>query len=271
MAKRVKSESMQNIDLVGQQPAQKWPSLGRVLVSLALLVAGIGSVIGLIPDGAGGANPIEVTSGTSAATYRLVTDLAEEGPSWLHTFVELATEGTVVLLVLMLVAIWWTGRRRGAQIVAGTVLVGAGMTTAYLISEVIKVAVNEERPCRALPGVEIAVACPSVGDWSFPSNHSVIAAGLAVGLALVAPRFALLTLPLAAVAGALRVVAGVHYPHDVLAGIVLGGTVTAATVIILTPLATHLVRWLSTIRALRFLVLADAPRTAGPGPTGVGR
>ncbi|MBB4959845.1 phosphatase PAP2 family protein [Micromonospora polyrhachis] len=264
MAKRVESGSMRNSDVVSEHPAQQRLLVpGRLLAALAVLAVGAGLLLWLTPAGWTGPRPVEVTNGASAATYRLITDLVGEGPDWLHMLVELATEGSVLILVFLLVWTWWTGRRRGAQIVGGTVLVGLGMTSAYLTSEVFKLIVDEERPCRALSGVETVVTCPGIGDWSFPSNHTTIAAGLAVGLAVVAPRIAALTLPLAALAAALRVLAGVHYPHDVLAGFVLGGAVTAATVIALTPLATYVIRWMGSIPAFRFLVLANAPRTAG--------
>lgn len=76
-----------------------------------------------------------------------------------------------------------------------------------------------------------------VGDWSFPSNHATLAAGLAVGLAVLRPRLGMVTLPLAGAAALLRVLVGVHYPHDVLAGAALGGAVVAAVLLALLPLA----------------------------------
>ncbi|XPR82345.1 phosphatase PAP2 family protein [Streptomyces prasinus] len=90
---------------------------------------------------------------------------------------------------------------------------------------------DEERPCRALrTGVDLVAECPGAGDWSFPSNHATLAAGLAVGLAVLWPRLAAITLPLAGVVALLRVLVGVHYPHDV-----LGGAVVAAVLLAFMP------------------------------------
>lgn len=115
-------------------------------------------------------------------------------------------------------------------------MIGVGTVAAYAISEALKLVVDEERPCRALRGVEAIAECPRTGDWSFPSNHATLAAALAVGLAMLWPRLATLTLSLAGAAGLLRVLVGVHYPHDVLAGAILGGTVVAAVLLAVMPL-----------------------------------
>ena len=90
-------------------------------------------------------------------------------------------------------------------------------------------------------GIEVIADCPASGDWSFPSNHATLATGLAVGLAVLWPRLAALPLPLAGAAALLRVLVGVHYPHDVLAGALLGGAVVAAALLAFLPSAQRVV------------------------------
>lgn len=58
---------------------------------------------------------------------------------------------------------------------------------------------------------------------AFPSGHSQVAGVLAVVAILVAPRYGLAVAAGCLVIGASRVMIGVHYPGDVLAGLVLGG------------------------------------------------
>lgn len=214
----------------------------RLLGSAVSLGAGAGTVAWLMPEGTDEGGPAKVVDGVSASGYRWVTETVADAPSWASTAMELATEGTLVILGLLLVAVWWIAvRRREAYGVAGTMLTGVGTVAAYVISEAVKVVVDEERPCRVVRGAAAAIAeCPEVGDWSFPSNHATLAAGLAIGLAVLRPRLAALTLPVAAVAALLRVMVGVHYPHDVFAGAILGATVTAAVVLALTPAAARL-------------------------------
>ncbi|MGX1226675.1 phosphatase PAP2 family protein [Streptomyces ambofaciens] len=205
----------------------------------AVLGAGAGVVAWLAPGGLGEAGAVEVTGGVSASAYRSVTGALADAPSWTGTVLEVATEGTLVILGVLLLRVWWTAvRRKDARVAAGAVLTGLGTVAAYALSEAVKLVVDEERPCRALgAGADALAACPGVGDWSFPSNHATLAAGLAAGLAVLRPRLGVITLPLAGAAALLRVLVGVHYPHDVLAGAALGGAVVAAVLLALLPLA----------------------------------
>ena len=195
-------------------------------------------MVWLSPGGLGEAGATEVTEGASVSAYRSVTKAVADAPAWTGSLFEVATEGTLVILGLLLVWLCWTAvRRRDAADGAGAVVVGVGTVAAYGISEALKLVVDEARPCRALRGVEAIAECPGPGDWSFPSNHATLAAALAVGLAVLRPRLAFVTLPLAGTAAILRVLVGVHYPHDVLAGAILGGTVAAAVLLAVLPLA----------------------------------
>jgi undecaprenyl-diphosphatase len=97
-------------------------------------------------------------------------------------------------------------------------------------------------------------ACPPVGDWSFPSNHSVIAAGAAATLVLIWRTLAWAVVPLAAVMAFSRVFVGVHYPQDVIVGALIG--------VVLAPLFTLLLVGAVTpvIRLARARLSPAAPR-----------
>lgn len=149
-----------------------------------------------------------------------------------------ADKGLLVLVgFTAALAVWlWRSDRRGF----GTLAVGGlGVVSAYLSSELIKLVVTEPRPCRAL-GIETVLECPEVGDWSWPSNHSVIAASFATACILAAPRLIWLVAPLAAVLAFSRVAAGVHYVHDVLSGMALGVLVVSLVVAALLPYVSRL-------------------------------
>jgi undecaprenyl-diphosphatase len=64
-----------------------------------------------------------------------------------------------------------------------------------------------------------------MGDWSFPSNHAAVAGAVAVAVLWSAVRLGTAVLVIAAAAAASRVVVGVHFPHDVVAGFLLGAVV----------------------------------------------
>lgn len=209
----------------------------RPAAAVGVAVAATGLLWWLTPGGTPRASgAVEVTSGASVSLYRSLAGTAADAPGWVGTALGLATEGTLVVLGLLLVWTGWRGLRRGdARTVAAVVLAGVATVVAYGISEILKTMVDEERPCRALSGVTAVAPCPGVGDWSFPSNHSTLAVAIAVGVALARPRLAAVTLPLGAAGALLRVAVGVHYPHDVLAGSVLGASAALVLFLALLP------------------------------------
>lgn len=110
-------------------------------------------------------------------------------------------------------------RRRRRRWVA----VGVGAFGSHALSVIVKRIVRRPRPHDA--SVQVKVATPS--QLSFPSSHatSTTAAAVLLGRLTGLPLPAVLVPPMLLS----RVVLGVHYPTDVLAGSVLGA-VTAATV-----------------------------------------
>jgi diacylglycerol kinase family enzyme/membrane-associated phospholipid phosphatase len=76
------------------------------------------------------------------------------------------------------------------------------------------------RPVLDIPLIRQLLRAPV--SSSFPSGHSATAAAFATGVALEAPLLAVPVAGLALAVGASRVVVGVHYPSDVLAGFAIG-------------------------------------------------
>ncbi|MFI7639961.1 phosphatase PAP2 family protein [Nonomuraea sp. NPDC049400] len=172
--------------------------------------------------------------------YRDIVDFAMTTPGWLHTLAEVGTDAGLFLFVaLFAVAAFraWRGPARDlALVIAGP----AGVVFAYVVSEVLKTIVREDRPCRG--GITTLVTCPPTDDWSFPSNHSVIAAGAAATLVLAWRALAWAVLPLAAVMAFSRVFVGVHYPHDVVAGFLIGLTLAPLFALLVVGAVTPAVR-----------------------------
>ncbi len=74
---------------------------GRLLGALAVLGVGAGVVTWLAPGGLGEADAVEVTDGVSASAYRSVAGAVADAPSWLGPLLEVATEGTLVILGML--------------------------------------------------------------------------------------------------------------------------------------------------------------------------
>ncbi|MEV4198623.1 phosphatase PAP2 family protein [Micromonospora globbae] len=164
--------------------------------------------------------------------YHDIVDVADGSPDPVQWFAGHFTEGAILLLGLLLLVAALTRLGGGPRDRALALVAPVPVVLAYVCSEWLKTVVDEDRPCRAAARAIIAGTCPAPGDWSFPSNHATVAGALAVATLLLSRRIGLVALPLAALAAFSRVFVGVHYPHDVVAGMLLG----AIVVLLLVPL-----------------------------------
>ena len=108
----------------------------------------------------------------------------------------------------------------------------AGMTAAgvgLLASQVITFFWQRPRPFVAHPHETILLVSPS-SEPSFPSDHAVAAFAIAFAVALVGRRMGAAFLAGATVIALTRVIAGLHYPGDVLGGAAIG--LLAAVVVV---------------------------------------
>ena len=177
----------------------------------------------------------------SAGWYLDVVRFAESTPRWFQSFAGFFTEAAIVLLLVFMAVCWWRARALSARSMAFALLAPAGVVVAYSVSEVVKTVYEVERPCRTLGDVVTIVECPPPGDWSFPSNHSVIAGAAAIGVLLAWRVLGLAAFPVAMAAAASRVFVGAHYPHDAVVGLTLGALVALTAVPLLVRPVTALV------------------------------
>lgn len=135
--------------------------------------------------------------------------------------VEVLSELALSALALGVVAALLVRRSRLSHRHAPTFAAVVGVPAAYVISEVTKLVFAQPRPCARWTA---AVECPPVGDWSFPSNHAVLAFGAVVVIAVALRRLWVtsVAVALAFIVGAGRIMQGAHYLHDVAAGALLG-------------------------------------------------
>lgn len=100
--------------------------------------------------------------------------------------------------------------------------IGASFLLSTAITTAIKVSVHRPRPFVSYP--DIITKKGRGGSLSFPSGHTTVAFATATSLSLAFPKWYVIA-PSFAYAGAVaysRMYLGMHYPSDVLGGIVVG-------------------------------------------------
>lgn len=166
------------------------------------------------------------------------------GPAMLFTRYGLVVFGVVVLVLLV------TSRTRSDARLATVVWVPLAAGVAATLGLILKTIVAEPRPCLGLPAGSTLWTCDASG--SFPSNHAAMAAAAAVALLFVDRTWGWLAIGFALLMAGSRVYIGAHYPHDVVAGLILGALVGALSPVLRRPLAAgiHRIRGSAPARAM---------------------
>lgn len=128
--------------------------------------------------------------------------------------------------ILAFVGIWAQKNRQGAFFVLVLSFV-SGFVARVVIAEPVRILVARSRPYEVLPAVHQLV--DHAMGRSFPSGHATLAFAIAMAVFFVHRKAGVVFLGIAGVTSVSRVIAGVHWPSDILVGAVLGaGTAWAA-------------------------------------------
>lgn len=129
-----------------------------------------------------------------------------------------------VLYVIAVVLLFWKGDcriRRTIALSAVTLLL-----TDQIAAHLLKGLFERPRPCHTLDEINLLVNCGA--GFSMPSAHAANAFGQAIVWGLRARTYLLPLLVVAFLIAISRVFVGVHYPGDVLVGMLVGASVGVA-------------------------------------------
>ncbi len=173
--------------------------------------------------------------------FRATNSLARH-TDWLHTPMSDYARFGVILFAGLLVIGLLMARHLDNRTLAAAGWAPVATLLAVAANQPLSRAVHEARPYDTHPHVLVLVARST--DWSFPSDHSVMAGAVAVGLLLVSRRLGLIATAAAVLIAFARVYVAAHYPWDVVAGLALGGAVAYASWLLLRTPLTDFTGWL---------------------------
>ena len=101
----------------------------------------------------------------------------------------------------------------------------SGVIARYGITELIRHFYNRPRPFAALSDARQLLTDSA---WSFPSGHAAFFFAIAMAIYLYNKRWGTWFFIAAILISIARVIAGVHYPSDILVGALVGALVTSA-------------------------------------------
>jgi undecaprenyl-diphosphatase len=139
-------------------------------------------------------------------------------PRWFRILMILSTRGGDGWLwcALGLILVVYGGQLRFEAI-------GAGVGSAFVgicIFRVLKKASHRKRPCEIEPHCWASILPPD--KYSFPSGHSITSFGVAISVGMFYPELQVCLLAAAFLIAASRIILGMHFLSDVLAGSAIG-------------------------------------------------
>lgn len=94
---------------------------------------------------------------------------------------------------------------------------------AWLLATILKLIVRTPRPFTIFANVQPLFPEPT---FAFPSQHTVFFAAVGISIFLIHKKAGVLFIVFALMIGVARVMAGVHFPIDILGGFIIGGLIS---------------------------------------------
>jgi undecaprenyl-diphosphatase len=196
-------------------------------------------------------------------SFLQVNTFARDTPM-LHEPLRLFAQYGVLLFAAVLVLAWWRARHDPRTATMGAALwTPVAALLALGVNQPLGRLVHEARPFTVLPHALVLV--DHSHDFSFPSDHAVMAGAVAAGVLLGNRPLGWFTAAAAVLLAFTRVYVGAHFPLDVVAGLLFAAAVTVIGHLALRPLIVRIVTGLSRTPARPLVTSIDSRVEGGAG------
>ena len=129
----------------------------------------------------------------------------------------------VVIILAGLFLLFFLPAQAGRKSWRELFLVFASSGVAYVFSKILKILIHTNRPFVEFSNVQVL---GSATGFAFPSGHATFFMALAIAIFLLHKKAGYIFIIFALLIGLARIVAGVHFPVDILGGFVLGAGIS---------------------------------------------
>lgn len=157
--------------------------------------------------------------------FYLLNNLAGQSPLFDGIIVFLASYLAYILIVLFLVLLLFSNSPRQEKLQILLVTLISTIITRFGITELIRFFYHRPRPFSVLPVHQLLTD----SAWSFPSGHATFFFAMATAVYLYNQKWGVFFFIATILITISRVIAGVHYPSDIVGGAIIGIAVAYAT------------------------------------------
>ncbi len=156
--------------------------------------------------------------------FFLLNNLAGQSPLFDEIIVFLASYPGYILIVLFLALVFFSHYSKPEKLQILLVTGISVIIARFGITELIRFFYHRPRPFIDLPVNQLLTS----NEWSFPSGHATFFFALATAVYLYNKKWGIVFYIATILMTISRVVAGVHYPSDIIGGAVIGIAVACA-------------------------------------------
>ncbi|MFA6519919.1 MAG: phosphatase PAP2 family protein [Candidatus Paceibacterota bacterium] len=157
--------------------------------------------------------------------FFVLNNLAGQSPVFNSAVVFLASYLPYLLVVLLLALVFFSqySKREKWQIL---LIVGiSALVARFGVTELIRLFIHRPRPFLAMPVHQLLTD----SAWSFPSGHATFFFALSTAVYLYNKKWGVWFFVATVLITVSRVIAGIHYPSDIIGGALIGSAVAYVT------------------------------------------